>query len=345
MRSELKFCAAILALAAFATPVALSQTPASPTPEKRILPTAAAGYAEYQGEVSNIMSKELSSAADLDKAMNTFGGPNPGQLSAAWISYSAILAAQNPDFVTAVRDIDSYYGRERVLTGMRNDIGYARSLKGGEAALQAALNVNSKDTARISSAGAFVKEQSYKLQNVAWGKSKVKDPNGSIKALKASAAASRPVTDAAQKLFAGPDLNAMLATVAASPSNAGSIWDKVSVFAASAPASAFSSLSPVTTAPPSLKVDPKYLGTANRMVTLAAFHAIEADKTNQTDVKAAMNDSMSVTCLEEAQMQLLSCVSAAHIRSDLTFCLARHGLKLPGEDVRSMGGCFSEIAK
>ena len=58
-----------------------------------------------------------------------------------------------------------------------------------------------------------------------------------------------------------------------------------------------------------------------------------------------MNDSMSVACLEEAQMQLFSCVSAAHVRSDLTFCLARHGLKLPGEDVRSMGGCFSEIAK
>ncbi len=75
MRSELKFCAAILALAALATPVALSQTPASPTPDKRILPTAAVGYAEYQGEVSNIMSKELKSADDLDKALNTFGGP------------------------------------------------------------------------------------------------------------------------------------------------------------------------------------------------------------------------------------------------------------------------------
>ncbi len=72
------------------------------------------------------------------------------------------------------------------------------------------------------------------------------------------------------------------------------------------------------------------MGTANRMVTLAAFHAIEADKTNTSDVKAAMNDSMSVTCLEEAQMQLMSCVSAAHIRSDLTFCLARHGLQAAG---------------
>lgn len=344
MRSEARFCVLALALA-IATPVAISQAPASPTPDKRMLPTTAAAYAEYQGEVSNIMSKELGNAGELDKALNTFGAPNPNQLSSAWISYSAILAAQNKEFVDAVRDIDGYYGRERVMTGMRNDIGYARSLKGGEAALQSALGVNSRDTARISSAGSFVKEQSYKLQNVAWGKSKVKDVNGSIKALKVSAAASRPITDAAQKMFSGPDLNVMLASVAASPSNAGSLWDKVSVFAASAPGNAFSALSPVQAASPSLKVDPKYNGTANRMVTLAAFHAIEADKTNTNDVQSAMKDSMSVVCLEEAQMQLFSCVSAAHVRSDLTFCLARHGLKLPGEDVRSMGGCFSEIAK
>lgn len=344
MRSKTRFTVLALALAALA-PAAIGQGPASPNPDKRMLPTTAAAYGEYQGEVSTIMSKELSSAADLDKALNTFGAPNPNQLSSGWISYSAILAAQNKEFVDAVRDIDGYYGRERVMTGMRNDIGYARSLKGGEAALQSALAVNSKDSGRISSAGAFVKEQSYKLQNVAWGKTKVKDPNGSIKALKASANGTRPVTDAAQKLFAGPDLNVILASAAASPSNAGSIWDKVSVFAASAPATAFSALSPVTAASTALKVDPKYAGTANRMVTLAAFHAIEADKTNTDDVKAAMNDSMSVVCLEEAQMQLFSCVSAAHVRSDLTFCLARHGLKLPGEDVRSMGGCFSEIAK
>jgi len=344
MRSAFKFCAAILALAAIATPVAMSQTPASTSPDKRMLPSSAAAYGEYQGEVSQIMSKELSSAADLDYALKTFGAPNPQQLSSGWISYSAILAAQNKEFVDAVRDIDSYYGRERVMTGMRNDVGYARTLKGGEAALQSALAVNSKDSSRISSAGAFVKEQSYKLQNVTWGKSKVKDANGSVKTLVGAAKATRPVTAAAEKVFSGPDMNAMLASVAASPASAGSVWDKVSVLAASAPGNAFSAVSPVT-ASSGLKVDPKYNGTANRMVTLAAFHAIEADKTNTNDVKAAMNDSMSVACLEEAQMQLFSCVSAAHVRSDLTFCLARHGLKLPGEDVRSMGGCFSEIAK
>jgi hypothetical protein len=80
MRSELKFCAVALALAAVLAPVAMSQAPASPTPDKRMLPSSAAAYGEYQGEVSTIMSKELSSAADLDKALNTFGA-QPNQLS------------------------------------------------------------------------------------------------------------------------------------------------------------------------------------------------------------------------------------------------------------------------
>ncbi len=110
--------------------------------------------------------RSSAAAAELDKALNTFGAPNPGQLSSGWISYSAILAAQNKEFVDAVRDIDSYYGRERVMTGMRNDVGYARTLKGGEAALQAALERSTARTPPASpSAGAFVKEQSYKLQN------------------------------------------------------------------------------------------------------------------------------------------------------------------------------------
>ena len=46
MRSELKFCAVALALAAIVTPVAMSQAPASPTPDKRMLPTSAAAYGE-----------------------------------------------------------------------------------------------------------------------------------------------------------------------------------------------------------------------------------------------------------------------------------------------------------
>src|SRR6185503_1663331 len=207
MRSKTRLCATALALA-FATPAALAQTPQAGQP--RLLPSAAAAYGEYQSEVSTIRSAPLGGAAELDKALNTFGAQNPDQLSSGWIAYSAMIAAQDKDFAAAVRDIDSYYGRDRVMTGMRNDVGYARTLKGGERALQSALQANSRDAGRISSAAAFVKDQAYKLQDVAWGKTRLANASGVANGLKASAKTVRPVNEAAQKLFAGPDLGIVL---------------------------------------------------------------------------------------------------------------------------------------
>jgi len=331
MRSETWLCATALALA-FATP-AFAQTPAASSP--RLLPSAAAAYGEYQSEVSSIQSAPLKSANELDSALNTFGTQNPDQLSSGWIAYSAMIAAQEKDFAVAVKDIDAYYGRDRVMTGMRNDVGYARTLKGGEKALQGALQANSRDASRISSAAAFVKDQAYKLQDVAWGKSRLKDAGGTANKLKVSAKTVKPITDAAQKLFAGPDLNVVLASASAAPSS--SVWDKISVFTASAPAAALSTLTPGASSS-AMKVDPKRESTANRIVTLAAFHVLEADSTNKDDVKAAMKDKPTYDCIDWSQLQLQACVSAAYTRADLSFCLAEHA-------IGDAGACFSNVAK
>lgn len=347
-RTKILAFAAVLAVA---TPVAISQAPVvEPAPDAapaagRLLPSAAATYADYQGRVSEIMVKELSNAKELDTALDTFGAPNIGQLSAGWVSYSGILAAQNTDFTAAVRDIDNYYGRERLMLGLSRDLGYARSLKGGDKALQAALAVNARDTGRLSSAGAFVKTQSEKLQKVAWGKERVKNSETILNTLKASSREEKPVTDAVQKIFAGPDLNAMLASISASPANASAIWDKVSVIAVSAPGAALSNVSPVAVAQDELKVQPHFNGTANRMVTLAALHAIDAEQGNADQVKATMKDPMSLQCLEEAQRYFYGCVASSYTRSELTFCLARHGLRFENDKIRSMGACFAEITK
>ena len=344
MRTRTKLCAVALVLA-IAAPVAVSQVSPEAAPAGRILPTTAATYADYQARVSDIMSKELGGAADLEKAIDTFGAPNVGQLSAGWISYSGILAAQHPDFVKEVRNIDNYYGRERLMLGLERDLGYARTLKGGEQALQNVLAANTRDTSRLSSAGAFVKEQSYKLQKVGWGKERVKNPDAILRSMKTSTEASKPITDAVSKLFAGPDLDAMLTTIAVSPTTADSLWDKFSVIAVNAPGKALSNVSPVAVAQQDLKIAPQFNGTANRMVTLAALHAIDGEKTNGEQVKTTMADPMSRQCLEEAQQYLYGCVSTAYTRYELTFCLARHGLRFENDKVRSMGSCFAEISK
>ena len=348
MRNRTKFCAVALALT-IATPVAISQvtTPAPATGGARILPTTAAAYADYQGQVSNIMVNSLSDAAEVDRALETFAAPNVDQLSSSWLSYSAILAAQNPDFVKGVRDIDNYYGRERLMLGFERDLSYATTLGGGNAALQTVLAATSRDKGRISSAGAFVKEQSYTMQNFGWAKKRLsaKENENALGSLRVAAKVNKPVTDAVQKLFAGPDLNAMLASVATAPESANSLWDKVSVIAVSAPGKAFSSVSPVTIAPTTLEVDPNQKGAANRMMTLAAMHAIDADKSNAEQVTSTMKDPTTTSCLEAAQIEMFGCVSATATRYEHAFCLARYGLRLNGDKNRSIAGCVTTLAK
>ena len=50
---------------------------------------SAAVYATYQSEVTDVKTKPLGSASDIDHALNSLGGHNPDQLSQGWISYSA----------------------------------------------------------------------------------------------------------------------------------------------------------------------------------------------------------------------------------------------------------------
>jgi len=312
-------------------PLASAQT------NERLLPSTAAAYAGYQGEVSTMnKSAPLKSADDLDKALNTFGAQNPNQLSEGWISYSAMVAAQNKEFADAVKDIDGYYGRDRVVTGMQNDPAYARSLKGGEKALQTALAVNSRDASRISSAAAFVKDQAYKLQDIAWGKSRLKSAGATASQLKVNAKTVKPVADAAKTFFAGPDLN--LAIADASAGQGSSIWDKVGLLTASAAPSAVTAIQAPAANASALKVDPRREGTANRIVTLAAFHVLEAEKSNKDDVVGAMKDKPTYDCIDWSQLQLQACVSAAYTRADLSFCLAEHA-------IGDAGACFASVAK
>lgn len=321
-----------------AVPAPQTSAPQPTAPQGPVLlPTAAAAYAEYQGEVTTIAKKPLASADELETALDTFGGQNPDQLSSGWISYSAMVAAQNKEFAAAVRDIDAFYGRDRVVTGMRNDIGYARTLKGGEAAAQAALNVNERDASRISSAAAFVKEQAYGLQKVAWGKAKVKDASAAAANLKLSAKTARPVAEAAKLLFLpGDSSDVVFASTPAA--GGGSVWDRVANLTAGASGAAISAILPGVGEPRQMQVAPKREGTVNRIVTLAAFHVLAAEGSHEQDVKSAMRDEATSKCIDWSQLQLGACVSASYTRADLSFCLAEHA-------IGDQGQCFSGVAK
>ena len=68
------------------------------------LAKAAALYATYQGEVTDVKTNGFSSARDIENSLNNLGGHNPEQLTQGWMAYSALVAAQNPEFRAAVLD-------------------------------------------------------------------------------------------------------------------------------------------------------------------------------------------------------------------------------------------------
>ncbi|MCD8491806.1 MAG: hypothetical protein LRY51_07825, partial [Geovibrio sp.] len=66
-----------------------------------VISSSAAVYATYQSEVTDVKAKPLGSANDIDNALNSLGGHNPDQLSKGWISYSALIASQDPEYRAA----------------------------------------------------------------------------------------------------------------------------------------------------------------------------------------------------------------------------------------------------
>ncbi|MEO1642624.1 MAG: hypothetical protein AAFR74_04755, partial [Pseudomonadota bacterium] len=161
-----------------AAPVIQAATPARPVVDP--LSRSAAIYGTYQGVVTDVKRSGFNSAGDIDSALTNLGGHNSDQLAQGWLSYSALVAAQDPEFRAAVRDIEGYYGRETLMRGLNNDIGYARSLNGGNSAVGASLSAINADSRRIIGAAAYVKEQAYTLQGTGWAKGRV--GNSSAKA-------------------------------------------------------------------------------------------------------------------------------------------------------------------
>ena len=76
------------------------------TPAPDPLSSAAAVYATYQSDVSDIEQHKFENVEGIQEALTDLGSQNAEQLSRGWIAYSALVASQSPEFRAAVRDVD-----------------------------------------------------------------------------------------------------------------------------------------------------------------------------------------------------------------------------------------------
>lgn len=312
---------------------ASTQTAPSSTTTRRhdAISHAAAVYGTYQGDVSALRDQPLSSANDIDSALDNLGGQNAGQLSTGWLAYSALVASQNPEFRTAVRDIEGFYGRDRVMTGMRNDMAYARTLGGANSAVTAALAATEADSRRLSSAAAYVKEQAYTLQGTGWAKARIGNANAMAASLNTASRNGRAPNAMVMSALQTPSIDGALAQ--AGSNGAPSLWD-----------GAMDSVSGIqfpSLRNPGLSAQQRNVRrgkeqVANRIATLAAYRVIGVDNRTASQLSTAMADTETSSCIRRSQLNLQQCVAASYRQYELPYCISEHALQDVGE-------CIGEI--
>ena len=293
---------------------------------------SAAVYATYQSEVTDVKSKPLGSANDIDNALTSLGGHNPDQLSQGWISYSALIASQDPEYRAAVRDIADFYGRDVMMSGLANDVRYARQLNGGDSAVSSALSATEADSRRLTSAAAFVKEQAYSLQAAGWAKAKIGNSGAKASSLDRIQRAGIPASAPLLSAFGASDIDGVL--VQAGVTGAPSLWDNVSGAASAVrfPAAVTSSLN-LNRKRVKYGKEP----VADQIATLAAFRVLGSEAATPAQMSSAMSERETRGCLNMANLNLQQCVAAANQQYEVPFCIGEHALADVG---KCIGGVY-----
>lgn len=316
------------AMAQMATPA--PQQVSATAQQSDPLAKAAALYATYQSEVTDVKTNGFASAGDIEDSLNNLGGHNPDQLTQGWMAYSALVAAQNPEFRAAVRDIEGYYGRDMLMTGMQNDVRYARTLDGGNSAVTQALSAVDADSRRLIGAAAFVKEQAYSLQGAGWAKGRVGNSQAKATNLYASTQSGIPAHGTMVQAMQSPNINSVLEQ--AGQRGAPSVWESVSGAAGTIRLPAA-----VAGFGQSKRIARGKEPIADRITTLAAYRILEADPSVAGSMRQAMSERETQGCLNMANLNLQQCVAAAHKHYEVPFCIGEHALA-------DIGRCIGKVS-
>ena len=294
---------------------------------------SAAVYGTYQSDVTDVKEKPFSSAGDIDHALNSLGGHNPDQLSKGWISYSALIASQDPEYRAAVRDIEGFYGRDALITGLQNDVRYARQLSGGDNAVNSSLVATEVDSQRLTSAAAYVKEQAYSLQGSGWAKSRIGNSGAKAVKLDSQQKVGTPAKANLLAAFRASDIDTVLTQ--AGHTGAPSLWDNVSGAADAVrfPAAVKSSLNMTKRKRVKYGKEP----VADQIATLAAYRILGKTASSSSQVHSAMAERETRGCMNMANLNLQQCVAAANQQYEVPFCIGEHALSDVG---KCIGGIY-----
>lgn len=278
----------------------------------------AAVYMTYQSNADDIGARPFKSTKDIDEALATLGSYNADQLTRGWISYSALIASQDPDFRANVRDIEAFYGRDRVVSSFATGGGYARSLKGGDNAVSAAIGVTDTDLPRIYSSAAIVREQGYTLQSHGWAKSRIRNSQQRAENVRLLQGQGQSADNLILAALTGPSVNT---------SGDASLVNAVATAGEVASAVRLPAFMNEGFTGGRKKVNYGKEPVANQIASVAALRILGADSVDQTKLSRVMLEPSVQGCMRMQNLQLQGCVAGVGQEFEVPHCISQHALK------------------
>jgi hypothetical protein len=255
----------------------------------RIVESASA-YLVYMRQTSAIEAN-FSDGASVSKDVKIGATYEARQFEEGAIAYAAIVALQEPAFVSGVRsaasgDPDHVH---HIAAELIANPASALTFTGADAAAARSSAALLAQGGRLRAAGAKVKQAAYDVQHAAWSKADVLDPEGRLAAAKAlSATRLSPERDETEKL-----LNVVLSEQAA------------------APEPGEGAVSPVV----------------NRGLALAALAVLgQAGETSADQLQPILTEEKGGECLKMAKLNLFQCLAVAGPYYEDIFCLGQHAM-------------------
>lgn len=267
-------------------------------------------YALYQTDITAMLDADIDDAAAMNVALERTAGHDPARITAGWLAYGGLTAAQSPAWVNGIRSRVRAAGRAAVLRQLRRDIGYARRRPPGSAeATQLVLRATAADTARMRALAIRFEGMGAAADTSAWAR------RASDRAQRLRASDVRTLAPAAlARLHIAP----LTATPLTDPDAFGGarFWDALSNRASPRPAAL------------PWRLNAGRASTLDRMFTLGALMVIGASGDDSARNRAITEESTQ-HCLAMQQLFLRQCAGVTHDPNEDAFCLARHGFSEP----------------
>lgn len=278
-------------------------------PRDAALERTAADYVRFREDVAAIEATPFNSAETTREAHRRLSAHKAENLSAGWVAYAALVAADTPAFrealekeVSSKKKKDGLSGADAFFAQLAADPSYPRRLKGADEAMDRVLAMTTHDAARFTALGEAFKEQAYAMQKTSWGKAKI--PASSARLSDAESYARARPSAAAPTLASTTEKGVTAPGLASAQAAWNPEWGKGGGSGE--------------------MTEPNAQVIMNRVMNLAARYAVSG--VNEKTVAVYAKNDKSNSCLSFATLTLKQCIAATRAPYEEAFCLGEHAL-------------------